>query len=236
MTAPEQQSGQWGHAEAEPILTAPDPNDPEQVAAAVARMRVAPKIIKQRLWLSMGIVLLILVFDQWLKLWVKTTFELGEERMLIGNWARLHFLENNGIAFGLEMPGSMGKVFLTLFRMVAAGGIFYLLYKLIARGAARGLIICGALVFAGAVGNIIDCIFYGVAFQDINAYTGGWLNGRVVDMFYFPVARGYWPSWLPVIGGEYYSFFEPIFNLADASISVGIFLILLFYRRGLRLL
>jgi len=180
------------------------------------------------------LIIIVLILDQWLKYWVKTTMFLGEERTIMDGWAKIHFIENNGIAFGGHLPGSLGKSLLTGFRIVAASGIFWYLIKLIQRGISRGLIYSGALVFAGAVGNIIDSVFYGVWFKNINTYEGGWFHGQVVDMLYFPLVRGHFPSWFPIVGTHPYEFFRPVFNLSDSSITVGILLIILFFRKDLK--
>jgi signal peptidase II len=180
------------------------------------------------------LIVFVLFLDQLLKVYIKTHYMLGEEHSLMGNWARLHFVENNGIAFGTELPGLWGKILLTSFRIIAAAFIFYALVRLIKRGVPQGLIISGALVFAGATGNIIDSIFYGVAFRNINGYPGGWLRGKVVDMLYFPILHGNFPSWFPIWKGEEYEFFRPVFNIADSSITVGILLIIFFYRKSLK--
>lgn len=192
------------------------------------------KNTKQAIIISFAVIFILLILDQWLKVYIKTSYQLGEEHLMIGNWARLHFIENNGIAFGIALPGNFGKIILTIFRILASAGIYYLLLKIIKKGAPKGLVIAGSLVFAGAIGNILDCVFYGMVFQDINSYTGGFLNGRVVDMLYFPVINTIWPNWVPMVGGSEFSFFEPIFNLADASISTGIIAVLLFYKKWLK--
>jgi signal peptidase II len=187
-----------------------------------------------RFYVPIVFIVLLLLLDQLLKLWVKEHMMLGDEIPLIGNWAKLHFIENNGIAFGMELPGIGGKVLLTSFRIIAAVLIFMYLWRLIKRGVSTGFILAGAMVFAGAVGNIIDSIFYGVWFRDMNYYTGGLFQGRVVDMFYFPIIHGHFPTWLPIWAGEDYEFFRPVFNLADSYITTGILLILLFFRRSLK--
>ena len=180
-----------------------------------------------------ALIVLVLLADQLLKYWVKTHMELGEQRSLLGKYGYLHFTENNGIAFGLELPAPWGKLLLTIFRIVAASFIFSYLLKLIKRRVSNGLVMSGALVFAGASGNILDSIFYGVFFKN-NLYQGGWFHGRVVDMLYFPIVDTHWPKWFPFVGGSQLSFFDPIFNLADASITVGILMIIIFYRRSLK--
>ena len=180
------------------------------------------------------VILIVLILDQLLKHWVKVHMYLGEERTLFDGWAKIHFIENNGIAFGGHLPGSMGKLVLTSFRIVAAGAIFWYLVKLIQRHIPRGLIYSGAMVFAGAVGNIIDSIFYGVWFKDINVYQGSWFYGQVVDMLYFPLIRGNFPSWVPMVGTHPFEFFRPVFNISDSSITIGILLIILFFRKSLK--
>lgn len=187
------------------------------------------------------VALLVVLLDQILKIWVKTSFYLGEEREIFP-WFRLCFVENNGMAFGWQF-GS--KLILTLFRIVFVGVIIYYLYKLRHSSCIKfGYLICVALVFAGAVGNIIDCMFYGLIFNnpmppataelfpDGGGY-GTFLHGKVVDMLSFPLFSFDWPEWLPLIGGKHFEFFKPVFNLADAAISGGIIAILLFYSKQL---
>jgi signal peptidase II len=164
----------------------------------------------------------IILLDQVIKIWVKTHMQLGEEIHLLGNRGMLHYTENNGMAFGMELGGDLGKLVLTLFRIVAVCGIGYGLVHLIKNKYHRGLIMMVALILAGAVGNIIDSTFYGVIYQYAPLF-----HGRVIDMFYFPLLSGSFPAWLPVWGGEEYIFFRPVFNLADAAISVGVIMILL---------
>lgn len=183
---------------------------------------------------------LILILDQVLKIWIKTNFYLGQEIKVIGDWFILHFVENRGMAFGMEFAGRIGKVFLTLFRLVAAGFIMWYLLKLIKKGIPTGLVVSIALIFAGAVGNVIDSAFYGLIFSDsygrvaeFMPAAGGYetfLHGSVVDMFYFPLFKGTWPDWSPINAGKPLIFFRPVFNLADSAISVGIGVILVFYR------
>lgn len=187
------------------------------------------------------IALLVVILDQALKIWVKTSFYLGEERE-ITSWFKLSFIENNGMAFGWQF-GS--KLFLTIFRILFVGAIIYYLIKLRnSNGIKFGYLVCVALVLAGAIGNIIDCMFYGIIFNNpmppevatIFPAGGGYasfLHGRVVDMLSFPLFSFDWPDWLPLIGGEHFEFFKPIFNLADAAISCGIIAILLFYSKQL---
>ena len=171
------------------------------------------------------IIFLVLLADQVLKTWIKTNMYIGQEFKIIGNWFIIHFTENNGMAFGLEFGGEFGKLALSLFRIVAVAGIGYGLHYLIQKKYHRGLILNVALIFSGALGNIIDSVFYG----KIYGYAG-WFHGRVVDMFYFPIIDGHFPAWLPIWGGEEFVFFRPVFNIADAAISVGVIIILIFQK------
>lgn len=182
------------------------------------------------------IVILLLLLDQILKIWIKTHLELHES-IKITSWFYLYFTENPGMAFGIEV---IGKLFLSIFRIVAVGFIGYYLYSLVKKNYPFGFIACVSLILAGAIGNIIDSVFYGVIFdhsfgQVATLFPGGggyagWLHGKVVDMFYFPLIETTWPDWLPIWGGQEFIFFRPIFNLADSAICVGVFLLLLFYR------
>ena len=182
------------------------------------------------------IVMLLLLFDQLLKIWVKTHMELHES-IEITPWFYICFTENPGMAFGIEV---IGKLFLSLFRIVAVIFIGYYLWKLVKRNYAFGFIVCISMILAGAMGNIIDSVFYGVIFDHSYGQVatlfppdggyGTWLHGKVVDMFYFPLIEATLPEWLPIWGGQEFVFFRPIFNLADSSICVGVFLLLLFYR------
>lgn len=193
--------------------------------------------MKKALW----IVAAVLLADQALKFWVKLNFRMGEE-LHIADWFILHFTENPGMAFGLELGGSYGKLALSLFRIVAVVGIFFWLRSLSKQKAPGVAIVSVSLILAGALGNIIDSAFYGVIFSEslhevatLFPEGGGYssfLHGKVVDMFYFPLFKGYLPDWLPIWGGDYFVFFRPIFNLADSSISVGVFLLLLFQRKA----
>lgn len=171
------------------------------------------------------VIFLVLLADQLIKTWVKTHMYLGQEFHIIGKWCIIHFTENNGMAFGMEFGGEFGKLALSLFRIAAVGGIGYGLHYLIKHKYHRGLILNVALIFSGALGNIIDSVFYG----KIYGYES-WFHGRVVDMFYFPIAEGHFPAWVPIWGGEEFVFFRPVFNLADAAISVGVILILIFQK------
>lgn len=190
---------------------------------------------------SILIVVLVLLVDQVLKIWIKTHMTLGEEFSVIGSWFRIHFVENNGMAFGFEFGGDYGKIFLSLFRIAAVFAIGWYILKLVKRDLPMGFIACIALIFAGAIGNIIDSAFYGLIFNESAGKVstlfppeGGYatfLHGRVVDMFYFPLISGIYPGWVPFWGGQDFEFFRPVFNVADSSISIGIFSIILFYRK-----
>jgi signal peptidase II len=187
------------------------------------------------------IVTLVLLIDQLIKIYVKTHFFLGDEFHVAGNWFIIHFTENNGMAYGMEFGGQFGKLFLSSFRIIAVAGIGYYLWKLTKDKEDKLYIFCIALIFAGAVGNIIDSAFYGMIFSD-SGYDiarfmpaeGGYstfLHGKVVDMFYFPIIEGHFPSWIPFWGGEEFIFFRPVFNFADFSISIGVAMILLYQKR-----
>ena len=190
-------------------------------------------------WGAVLIIILLLLLDQALKIWIKTHMQLHES-IEITPWFYLYFTENPGMAFGIEV---IGKLFLSVFRIVAVLFIGYYLYKLVKENYKFGFIACISLVFAGAVGNIIDSIFYGVIFDHSFGQLatfmpegGGyasWLHGKVVDMFYFPIIETNWPEWIPGIGGEHFIFFSPIFNFAEAAISCGIVALLLFYGKYL---
>lgn len=174
------------------------------------------------------IIFAVLLVDQVLKYWIKTNMYLGEEFNVFGNWFIIHFTENNGMAFGLELGGSYGKLALSLFRVFAVFGLGYIFYYVIKNKYHFGLITCISLILAGALGNIIDSVFYGKLFG-----YAGYLHGRVVDMFYFPIIQGNYPEWFPFVGGEDFIFFRPVFNFADAAISVGVIIIILFQNKFL---
>lgn len=167
----------------------------------------------------------VILADQIIKTWVRAHMYLGEEIHLLGNRGMLHYTENNGMAFGMEFGGDFGKLVLTLFRIGAVVAIGYGLVYLIRHKYHRGLILNVALIFAGALGNIIDSTFYGIMYHYAPLF-----HGRVVDMFYFPLLTGNFPSWVPVWGGQDFIFFRPVFNLADAAISVGVITILIYQK------
>lgn len=189
---------------------------------------------------SLLIVFLVLLIDQILKVWVKTHMYLGEEFSVLGNWFIIHFTENPGMAFGMEFGGGYGKLFLSVFRIFAVLGIAWYLHKLIKEKAPNLVIVSLSLILAGAIGNIIDSVFYGVLFSDsLNQLAsfmpqeGGYtslLHGRVVDMLYFPLIEGHFPSWSPIWANEQFMFFRPVFNIADTAISFGVGILLVFQR------
>ena len=184
--------------------------------------------------------LILIIVDQFLKLWIKTNMFLGQEHKIF-DWFIIHFTENNGMAFGLELGGQTGKILLTLFRIVVVSfGIGYI-YKLSKEKIPSGALTSIGLIVGGAIGNIIDSLFYGVIFNhsysNIASFlpkTGGYsrfLEGKVVDMFYFPIVNTHFPSWVPFVADQHFIFFRPVFNIADAGISVGIFTLVIFYRK-----
>lgn len=189
------------------------------------------------------IILLVVAADQALKIFIKTHYHAGESHMIMGHWFQLYFIENEGMAYGWKLGGEFGKMLLTLFRLAAViFGVFYI-KKIIEQKYNRGFIICVALIFAGALGNLIDSMFYGLIFGDSSMLVGnvahifpkygyaGFLHGKVVDMLYFPIIHTRLPLWVPFWGGKFFDFFSPIFNLADASISIGIISIFVFQKK-----
>jgi signal peptidase II len=208
------------------------------------------------------IVFLVILADQVLKIYIKTHFANGDDVRLLGSWCRLHFIENEGMAYGMKLSESpIGKIVLSSFRLLAVIFGFYLLKKIIIKGYSRGMIICGALILAGALGNLLDSMFYGLIFSDspYSCFSGNYdnlhnmiqthnqtavahltsfghgygkfLTGKVVDMLYFPIVETTMPHWVPFIGSKSFIFFEPVFNIADAAISVGVITLLIFQKR-----
>lgn len=206
-------------------------------------MKEAGAEVTSKSWLTQGrlsvlIFFVVLVIDQAIKVAVKTNMFM-HERIRVTDWFYILFTENPGMAFGWEF---FDKLFLTLFRIVAVIAITYYIYKVIRKGVPTGYVVCLSLILAGAFGNIIDCVFYGLIFNnppapfvaDFVPFGTGYesvFHGRVVDMFYFPLIETNWPEWMPLVGGEHFVFFSPIFNFADASISCGIVALLLFYHK-----
>ena len=190
--------------------------------------------------LSILIIFSVLIIDQIIKICVKTNM-FWHESIRITDWFFIYFTENNGMAFGMEI---IGKLFLTSFRIIAVVLIIWYLIKIVKQNLKTGYIVCISLILAGAIGNIIDCVFYGVLFSEsthsslatfvpIGEGYSEWFYGKVVDMFYFPIIDTNWPEWMPFVGGEHFIFFSPIFNFADAAISCGIIALILFYSKYL---
>ena len=199
-------------------------------------MTSKPLITKGRL--ATLVVVAVLLIDQAIKIWVKTSLTLHES-IHIFDWFYITFIENMGMAFGMQL-GS--KIVLSLFRVVAISALTYYIWKEVRKNSRTGYIVCLAMVLAGAIGNLIDCLFYGLIFNESSPYYVSYfvpfgtgyapmLMGKVVDMFYFPLIETEWPQWMPFVGGEHFVFFSPVFNFADASISVSVVLLLLFYRK-----
>ncbi len=188
--------------------------------------------------LPLFLVVAVLVIDQIVKIWIKLNLSIGEEINLIGDWCKLHFIENEGMAFGMSFGGATGKYILTCLRIVASLLIGAYLLKLVKKGESK-LVVCGfALIFAGAVGNIVDSLFYGCIFSESTFFQvaeifpeqGGYAPlglGKVVDMFYFPLIDTIWPDWMPFVGGKPFRFFNAIFNVSDIAITVGVFILLI---------
>ena len=190
---------------------------------------------------SILIIFIVLFLDQFLKIWIKTTMYLGQEIPVFGNWFIIHFTENNGMAFGMEFAGGFGKLFLSIFRIIAVSFIGWYLFKLSNKKETPfGVILSISLIFAGAVGNILDSAFYGLLFNDSTFQIAtfipegggyaGFLHGKVVDMFYFPIIHGTFPSWFPIWREEEFEFFRPVFNISDTSITIGVLTLIIFQR------
>ena len=195
--------------------------------------------------IALLIIVFVLLFDQILKFWIKLNMYLGQEYFMAGDWFIIHFTENNGMAFGWQFAGEYGKVILTLIRIIAVGFIGYYLIRLIRRQANKVYVAAISFILVGALGNIIDSAFYGLIFSEsgnmIDQYPailfpqgGGYssfLHGKVVDMFYFPIIQGFYPSWVPWLGGQEFLFFRPVFNVADSSITLGVIILLIFQKK-----
>jgi signal peptidase II len=188
------------------------------------------------------LIFLVLLVDQITKIYIKTHFQL-EESISVFKWFEIRFVENDGMAWGMTLPTEYGKLILTLFRIGAVVGIGYWLWDSVRKKASNYLITAIALIFAGAVGNIIDSVFYGVIFDHSYGQVatlfsdqpyGKWLHGYVVDMIYFPIWNGNLPDWLPFVGGKYFSFFNAVFNIADMAISTGVGILIVFNKRAFK--
>lgn len=206
------------------------------------------KIIAVKARQVIFIILCIIFADQALKFYIKLNYYAGEEHYVLGNWFRLHFVENEGMAWGWKFGGGFGKIGLTLFRLVAVIWGSFLLRDFIRKKYHRGFIVCAAMIYAGALGNLVDSLFYGLLFDNSSPYAqniahlfparGGYagvFHGKVVDMLYFPIiTNAHFPSWVPFWGGDDFEFFRPVFNIADAAISLGVGAILVFQNRFFR--
>ncbi|AXG68666.1 lipoprotein signal peptidase [Kordia sp. SMS9] len=190
---------------------------------------------------AIGIIVLVLLIDQISKIYIKTNFAIGD-KIIVFDWFEILFVENRGMAWGVELPGSYGKLFLTLFRLFAITAIGYWLYDSVKKHSSRILIIAVSLIFAGALGNIIDSVFYGVIFNGSEGQIASFLPeeggyapvfyGRVVDMLHFPLIDTTWPEWMPWLGGDRLTFFDPVFNIADSAITVGVALLIIFNKKA----
>lgn len=191
------------------------------------------------------IILTIILVDQASKFYIKLNYYTGEEHNVLGTWFRLHFVENEGMAWGWKFGGELGKIALTLFRLGAVIWGSFLIRNFIKQKQHKGFLICAALIYAGALGNLIDSLFYGLIFEASNPFTqnvatlfpsgggyAGLFHGKVVDMLYFPIiTNSHYPTWIPIVGGEEFEFFRPVFNIADMAISIGVITILVFQNK-----
>ncbi len=189
------------------------------------------KVSKNKWILPFAVLALVILLDQILKYWVKNNMVLHTEISILGNWFKFHFTENNGMAFGMEFFGKPGKYALTILRILVSGFGFWYLISHIKKNVNLWFLICVGLILGGALGNIIDSVFYGVIYLDMNFYEGLWLQGRVVDMLYFPLIETHYPEWSPIKPGQEFVFFSPVFNLADTAISIGIISIIVFQKK-----
>ncbi len=200
-------------------------------------------------WKATILVIIILFVDQILKFWIKTHMSIGQDFPVLGNWFLIHFVENPGMAFGWELGGKAGKIFLSIFRLIAIVAIVWYVRMLIREKAPQGFIMCVSLILAGAIGNMLDCAFYGLIFDTGTtfnpefgtyvSYAGvsqlscegyaPFLQGCVVDMLSFPILHGTYPDWFPFKAGESFLFFRPVFNIADSAVTIGVFSIIIFY-------
>lgn len=201
--------------------------------------------IAKKTWIVGLVVFSILVVDQILKIYIKTSFEYGGGFDILGlSWAKIHFVENEGMAFGMTFGGSTGKLILSIFRLIMISVLIYLIHRIIRSEAKLSLVLSFALILTGAIGNMIDSAFYGIIFSETPMYHGGiatmfpaeggyapFLYGKVVDMFYFPMIDTVLPEWVPFMGGERFQFFQPVFNVADSMITIGTLSLLLFHRK-----
>ena len=198
--------------------------------------------MKKQTKIVLFIILLLLFLDQLTKVLVKTNMSIGESFMIFGDWFQIRFIENKGAAYGFEFGGDFGKLFLSVLRIILIGGLIYYISKLLKQKQKLGYIIGFILILSGAVGNMIDSVLYGVIFSESTPWQVAsfvplgegyqtWLHGSVVDMLYFPIFTTTFPEWMPVVAGDEYTFFSPIFNVADSYITIGAFYLLLFYRK-----